>query len=109
MCSGASPRRTPSRTSAATRCARSSSSSRKRPRRVGDAPERRGADMDNRAVVAVIAEDEAVLREELQTHLEALWPELEIRAAVADGHAALAALAEHRPQLLFLDIQMPGL
>ena len=68
-----------------------------------------GADMDNHAPVAVIAEDEAVLREELQAHLEALWPELEIRAAVADGHAALAALAEHRPQLLFLDIQMPGL
>jgi DNA-binding LytR/AlgR family response regulator len=68
-----------------------------------------GADMDNHAPVAVIAEDEAVLREELQAHLAALWPELEIRAAVADGHAAVAALTEHRPQLLFLDIQMPGL
>ena len=66
-------------------------------------------DMDKRAVVAVIAEDEAVLREELQAHLETLWPELEVRAAVADGHAALAALAEHRPQVLFLDIQMPGI
>jgi DNA-binding LytR/AlgR family response regulator len=66
-------------------------------------------DMDKRAVVAVIAEDEAVLREELQARLETLWPELEVRAAVPDGHAALAALAEHRPQVLFLDIQMPGL
>jgi DNA-binding LytR/AlgR family response regulator len=65
--------------------------------------------MDAGAIVAVIAEDEPVLREELQAHLETLWPELEVRAAVADGHAALAAMAEHRPQLLFLDIQMPGL
>jgi DNA-binding LytR/AlgR family response regulator len=67
------------------------------------------AGMDERTLVAVIAEDEAVLREELQAHLESLWPELEVRAAVADGHAALAALAAHRPQVLFLDIQMPGL
>jgi DNA-binding LytR/AlgR family response regulator len=65
--------------------------------------------MEKHAIVAVIAEDEAVLREELQSHLEAMWPELEIRAAVADGYAALAALERHRPQLLFLDIQMPGL
>ena len=58
---------------------------------------------------AVIAEDEAVLREELQAHVTALWPELEIAAAVADGEQALAALAEHQPQVLFLDVQMPGL
>jgi DNA-binding LytR/AlgR family response regulator len=58
---------------------------------------------------AVIAEDEAVLRDELQTLIEDLWPELEIRAAVADGRAALAALDEVQPHVLFLDIQMPGL
>jgi DNA-binding LytR/AlgR family response regulator len=58
---------------------------------------------------AVIAEDEAVLRDELKTLIEALWPELEIRAAVADGHAALAAFEEVQPHILFLDIQMPGL
>ena len=58
---------------------------------------------------AVIAEDEAVLREELQAHIVALWPELEICAAVADGNQALMALDRHRPQVLFLDVQMPGL
>jgi len=57
---------------------------------------------------AVIAEDETVLREELQAHVAALWPELEIAAAVADGVQALAALAEHHPQVLFLDVQIPG-
>jgi len=58
---------------------------------------------------AVIAEDEAVLRDELRARVAALWPELEICALVADGQAALAALELHRPQVLFLDIQMPGL
>lgn len=58
---------------------------------------------------AVIAEDEAVLRDELQTLIEALWPELEVSAAVADGRSALAALEEFKPHVLFLDIQMPGL
>ena len=58
---------------------------------------------------AVIAEDEAILRDELQTLIEALWPELEIGAAVADGQAALAAVAEVWLHVLFLDIRMPGL
>jgi DNA-binding LytR/AlgR family response regulator len=57
----------------------------------------------------VIAEDEAVLREELQARIVSLWPELEICAAVADGEQALAALGRYRPQVLFLDVQMPGL
>jgi DNA-binding LytR/AlgR family response regulator len=65
--------------------------------------------MTTRPPSAVLAEDEAVLREELQSHLAVLWPELVIQAAVADGDAALAALEEHQPQVLFLDIQMPGL
>lgn len=58
---------------------------------------------------AVIAEDEAVLRDELRARVATLWPELEIRAQVGDGQAALAALELHRPHVLFLDIQMPGL
>lgn len=58
-------------------------------------------------VTAIIAEDEPLLRAQLQTKLEKLWPELQIVAAVADGELALEAIAEHRPQLAFLDIQMP--
>ena len=57
---------------------------------------------------AVVAEDEAVLRDELVARLATLWPDLEVVAAVADGEQALAALAAHRPQVLFLDVQMPG-
>jgi DNA-binding LytR/AlgR family response regulator len=57
---------------------------------------------------AVIAEDEPVLRGELQSKLRSQWPELEIVASVADGHAALEALERLHPDILFLDIQMPG-
>jgi len=58
---------------------------------------------------ALIAEDEAVLREELESRISVLWPELQIVASVADGDAALDALERDRPDVLFLDIQMPGL
>ena len=37
------------------------------------------------------------------------WPELEIVAACEDGGAALEAIAEHQPDVAFLDIRMPGL
>ena len=65
--------------------------------------------MNDDTLRAVIAEDEAVLRDELRARVATLWPELEICAQVADGPAALAALELHRPQVLFLDIQMPSL
>ncbi len=58
---------------------------------------------------AVIAEDETILREELTELLAAIWPELEIVAAVSDGLAAIRAVEAHRPNVLFLDIQMPGM
>jgi DNA-binding LytR/AlgR family response regulator len=58
---------------------------------------------------AVIAEDEPVLRAQLLDMLHAAWPELRIVAAAEDGLQAAHALAQHNPDVLFLDIQMPGL
>ena len=58
---------------------------------------------------AVIAEDEASLRDELRETLAAVWPELDIAAEAADGVQALRALEHHHPDVLFLDIQMPGM
>src|SRR5688572_27440863 len=58
---------------------------------------------------AVIAEDEPLLREELAELLASLWPELEIVARAGDGIEALHALETLAPDVLFLDIQMPGL
>jgi len=58
---------------------------------------------------AVIAEDEALLRNELLALLAKVWPDLEIVAACEDGAEALEAIAEHKPEVAFLDIRMPGL
>lgn len=58
---------------------------------------------------AIIAEDEPLLREELAELLASLWTELEIVAQTADGMATLQALERHQPDVLFLDINMPGL
>ncbi len=61
------------------------------------------------ALKAVIAEDEPVLRGELRDTLARIWPELVVCAEAEDGFEALRAMAEHAPDILFLDIQMPGL
>lgn len=58
---------------------------------------------------AIIAEDEPLLREELGELLGALWPELDIVAQAGNGIDALHALERHAPDVLFLDIQMPGM
>ncbi|MCX7176787.1 MAG: LytTR family DNA-binding domain-containing protein [Proteobacteria bacterium] len=58
---------------------------------------------------AIIAEDEPLLRDEIADALETLWPELQITARVADGVAALRELDRQIPEILFLDIQMPGM
>ena len=62
-----------------------------------------------RPLKAVIAEDEPVLRGELRDTLAKIWPELVICAEAEDGIEALRALSEHTPDILFLDIQMPGI
>jgi DNA-binding LytR/AlgR family response regulator len=58
---------------------------------------------------AIVAEDEPILRTQLEGKLRKLWPELEIIASVGDGAAALEALEDRTPDFMFLDIQMPEL
>ena len=57
---------------------------------------------------AIVAEDEPTLRGQLVEQLGQLWPELAIVGEAADGVQALRLLDEHRPDVMFLDIQMPG-
>jgi DNA-binding LytR/AlgR family response regulator len=65
---------------------------------------------DNRNVpTAVIAEDEPVQRTSFRGMLKALWPELSIAEECEDGLTALEAVTRHRPDIVFLDVQMPGL
>lgn len=56
---------------------------------------------------AVLAEDEPLLADELAELLHVLWPELQIVARATDGVAALNAIEQHAPDVVFLDIQMP--
>jgi DNA-binding LytR/AlgR family response regulator len=56
---------------------------------------------------AIVAEDESLLREQLRELLAAAWPELEVVALAEDGAQAIRAMEEHKPDVLFLDIQMP--
>lgn len=57
---------------------------------------------------AVIADDERLMRDQLRARLAEVWPELTIVAEARNGDEAVAAVAEHRPDLVFLDIRMPG-
>lgn len=57
----------------------------------------------------LIAEDEALLAAEIGEELARVWPAAEVCAVVHDGHAALQAIERERPDVLFLDVQMPGL
>jgi len=59
-------------------------------------------------VTAVIADDEQLMRANLRQMLAASWPELEIVAEAADGDEAVALCAQHKPDVAFLDIRMPG-
>lgn len=56
---------------------------------------------------AVIADDEPLGRSRLRSLL-AKEPDVDVVAECADGDAAVAAVREHRPDALFLDVQMPG-
>jgi DNA-binding LytR/AlgR family response regulator len=57
---------------------------------------------------AVIADDEPLLREQLRARLARLWPELEIAHEMENGRGVEEIIAEHAPDLFFLDIHMPG-
>jgi DNA-binding LytR/AlgR family response regulator len=58
---------------------------------------------------AVVADDEPLLRAQVIDTLAELWPELELVGEAGDGEAALRLVAEHQPQVVFLDIEMPGM
>ena len=61
------------------------------------------------AVRCVVADDERLMREQLRARLAEVWPALQIVAEARNGQEAVDLVAEHRPELVFLDIRMPGL
>jgi DNA-binding LytR/AlgR family response regulator len=58
---------------------------------------------------ALIADDEPLLRDVLARLLATAWPELEVVAQARNGREAVALFDEHRPDVCFLDVHMPGL
>ena len=57
---------------------------------------------------ALIADDEPLLREALVRLLAHAWPELEVVAQARNGREAIDLFEAHRPDICFLDVQMPG-
>ncbi|HEV7915013.1 MAG TPA: LytTR family DNA-binding domain-containing protein [Albitalea sp.] len=61
------------------------------------------------AARALIADDEPLLRERLRSHLARLWPQLEVVAEARNGREAVELFDQHQPEVVFLDVHMPGL
>jgi len=62
-----------------------------------------------KTVRAIIAEDEPVLRDDLRRALASAWPELVICADTEDGIETAHAIEQYAPDIVFLDIEMPGM
>lgn len=57
----------------------------------------------------MIAEDEPLMRERLLGLIAKGWPEAEVVLVAENGNDAWDGFLEHEPQVVFLDIRMPGL
>jgi len=57
----------------------------------------------------LIVDDEFNGRQNLEMMINAYTPELEIVAKADSGEAALKLFEEHEPEVVFLDIKMPGM
>ena len=57
---------------------------------------------------ALIVDDEPLARDCVRIALDA-HPEVAVVAECGDGEAAIEAIREHEPDLVFLDVQMPGI
>ncbi len=64
---------------------------------------------DAKPTRALIADDERLLRDQLRARLAEVWPELEIVGEAKNGAEAVQLTEEQHPDLVFLDIRMPGM
>ena len=71
-------------------------------------PEQAAAPHVPSKIRAAIVDDEDLARQILREYLKH-EPDVEIVAECANGFAAVKAVSEHKPDLLFLDVQMPKL
>jgi DNA-binding LytR/AlgR family response regulator len=64
--------------------------------------------MSTRPATALIADDEPLLRDALERMLARAWPELKIVSRARNGREAIDQFDAQRPDICFLDVQMPG-
>jgi DNA-binding LytR/AlgR family response regulator len=60
-------------------------------------------------IKAIIVDDEDQLRTYLKTQLKDVWPELDICGEAENGEEAIALIEKLQPDIVFLDVRMPGL
>jgi DNA-binding LytR/AlgR family response regulator len=58
---------------------------------------------------AVVADDERLMREQIIDRLKEAWPELLIVGEASNGREAVAMVQSLEPDIVFLDISMPGM
>jgi DNA-binding LytR/AlgR family response regulator len=58
---------------------------------------------------AVIVDDERLMREQVIARLKEAWPELSIVGEAGNGSEAIAMVRSLEPDIVFLDISMPGM
>jgi DNA-binding LytR/AlgR family response regulator len=61
------------------------------------------------APTAVVADDERLMREQIIGRLKEAWPELSIVGEASNGNEAIALVQSEEPDVVFLDIRMPGM
>jgi DNA-binding LytR/AlgR family response regulator len=61
-----------------------------------------------KTVSALIVDDESPMRDQLRLRLREVWPELLIAGEASNGIEAVSMADLHKPDIIFLDIRMPG-
>ena len=61
-----------------------------------------------KTIRALIVDDEAPMRDQLRARLRDVWPDLQIVGDASNGLEAVTMAEQHRPDIVFLDIRMPG-
>jgi len=57
----------------------------------------------------VIVDDERIMAEEVKTMIVELYPDIQIAGVCHDGQGALKMITKLKPDIVFLDIEMPGM
>jgi DNA-binding LytR/AlgR family response regulator len=65
--------------------------------------------MNSKSITVLVAEDEDLIREDIVRLLEKHWPSATVIAQAHDGEEAVELWEQHQPDVVVLDIQMPGM